>query len=34
VREGGIHDAKQVAVGGEPRFEVRALTELPQVLGV
>lgn len=33
VRDGGIHDAQRVVPGGAAQHQVRALTELPSVLG-
>jgi putative hydrolase of the HAD superfamily len=33
VRDGGIHDARRTVPGGTPQHQVRALTELPDILG-
>ena len=33
VRDGGIHDAQRTVPGGAPQHQVRALTELPDILG-
>ena len=33
VRDGGIHDARRIVPGGAAQHQVRALTELPSVLG-